>query len=303
LSIRKDHYSQYTPPQSAEKAVSFFAKMEEEDIRTLYFKTLKQGMHGLCFSLYEDGQQPGDVISEKQIRRRMQIIAPYAKWVRSFSTTEGNEVIPIIAREYGLKTLVGCWLSDDLEKNEEEIQGLVKLGKEGYVDIAAVGNEVLYRNDLPLHALVQTILKVKGELGDIPVGYVDAYYEFTRHESLSDACDVILSNCYPFWEGTHLNDSLGHMQYMFYESMSAAKGKRVIITETGWPSRGESLKGSEPNEINAMKYFIQSQMWSKQNKVDMFYFSSFDESWKKNAEGEVGAFWGIWDKSERLKYE
>lgn len=39
----------------------------------------------------------------------MKIIAPYTKWVRSFSCTEGNEFIPIIAREYGIKTLVGAW--------------------------------------------------------------------------------------------------------------------------------------------------------------------------------------------------
>ena len=26
----------------------------------------------------------------------------------------------------------------------------------------------------------------------------------------------------------------------------------------------------------------------------MFYFSSFDESWKVEAEGDVGAYWGLW---------
>ncbi len=303
MSIRKDHLSSYTPSQHPNQDGSFFEEMAEKDIRSLYFQVLSKGMHGLCFSLYEEGQEPGDVISEKQIRRRIEIIAPYAKWVRSFSTTEGNDLIPKLAKEYGMKTLVGCWLSDDREKNEEEVQSLIKLGKQGYVDIAAVGNEVLYRNDLPLEELLQVISKVKAELSDIPVGYVDAYYEFTRHERLSSSCDVILSNCYPFWEGTNLNDSLSHMQYMFQQSMLAAKGKRVIVTETGWPSRGKSLKGADPNEINAMKYFIQSQLWSRKDKVDMFYFSSFDESWKKNAEGEVGAFWGIWDKNEKLKYQ
>ena len=30
-------------------------------------------------------------------------------------------------------------------------------------------------------------------------------------------------------------------------------------------------------------------------------FSSFDEAWKVGAEGDVGAFWGLWDKDEQLK--
>ena len=45
-------------------------------------------------------------------------------------------------------TLVGAWLGDDDEINKREIAGLIKLAKEGYVDIAAVGNEVMYRGDL-----------------------------------------------------------------------------------------------------------------------------------------------------------
>ena len=39
--------------------------------------------------------------------------------------------------------MVGAWLGDDLEMNEAEIAGLIALAKEGCVDIAAVGNEVL----------------------------------------------------------------------------------------------------------------------------------------------------------------
>jgi exo-beta-1,3-glucanase (GH17 family) len=34
----------------------------------------------------------------------------------------------------------------------------------------------------------------------------------------------------------------------------------------------------------------------------MMYFSSFDESWKTGPEGDVGAYWGLWDKSGKLKY-
>jgi exo-beta-1,3-glucanase (GH17 family) len=32
------------------------------------------------------------------------------------------------------------------------------------------------------------------------------------------------------------------------------------------------------------------------------YFSSFDEAWKIDSEGDVGAYWGIWDKDGKLKY-
>ena len=306
MSFRKEntpHLSSFDVTTSDYTNGFDFTEKSTEDINKLFNEVLDAGMHGLCFSLYEDGQKPGDIISEEQVRRRMKIIAPYTKWVRSFSCTEGNEFIPKIARELGIKTLVGAWLGDDPEVNEKEIEGLIKLANEGYVDIAAVGNEVMYRGDLTEDELLDFIQKVKNEIpSDILVGYVDAYYEFTIKPRITAACDVILTNCYPYWEGSTIDYSLPHMKNMFYQASGAANGKKIIITETGWPSKGESFKDSHPSEENAMKYFINSQIWSKEANIDIFYFSSFDESWKVGAEGEVGAYWGIWDKNEKLKY-
>ena len=52
-----------------------------------------------------------------------------------------------------------------------------------------------------------------------------------------------------------------------------------------------------------MKYFIAVQEWANNKNIELFYFSSFDESWKVNQEGEVGTAWGIWDKNEKLKFD
>jgi len=280
-----------------------FSNKSNDELKDLFRKVLNDGMHGLCYSAYEEGQKPGDILSEEQIRRRMKIIAPYTKWIRSFSCIEGNELIPQIAKEFGIKTLVGAWLGNDAEKNEEEIAGLIQLAKEGFVDIAAVGNEVLYREDMSEEALLDTILRVKEAIPEIPVGYVDAYYEFAARPEITNACDVILANCYPFWESCHADYSLMYMKEMFYQAVHAGGGdKQVIITETGWPSQGEDFKGALPSPENALKYFLNTQLWSKEENIDIFYFTSFDESWKVGAEGDVGAYWGIWDKDENLKY-
>ncbi|UGS20114.1 glycoside hydrolase family 17 protein [Flavobacterium cyclinae] len=274
-----------------------------EVLSVVFSQCLQSGMHGLCFSMYEEGQKPGDQISEEQVRRRLKIMAPYTKWVRSFSCTEGNEFVPKIARELGMKTLVGAWLGDDAEKNEKEMDALIQLANEGYVDIAAIGNEVMYRKDLTEDELLAFIKKGRDEIpAHIPVGYVDAYYEFTIKPRITEACDVILTNCYPYWEGTNQEYALAHMKSMYHQALAAANGKKVIITETGWPSQGESFKDSHPSIENAMKYFINTQLWSKSEQIEIFYFSSFDESWKVGPEGEVGAHWGIWDKNEKIKF-
>lgn len=271
-------------------------------LKDLFRKVLEAGMHGIGFSPYIEGQTPGDIITEKQIRRRLEIIQPYTKWVRSFSCTEGNELIPKIAKEYGIKTLVGAWLGKDDKINQQEVENLINLSKEGYVDIAAVGNEVMLRGDLTEDELIGFINRVKQAIPGIPVGYVDAYFEFDVKPRITEACDVVLANCYPYWEGCHIDYSLLYMKEMYNRAIRAANGKPVIISETGWPSQGTNFGAAIPSDENFIKYFINTQKWSKEDNIAIFYFSSFDESWKVGAEGDVGAYWGLWDKDERLKY-
>jgi len=50
-----------------------------------------------------------------------------------------------------------------------------------------------------------------------------------------------------------------------------------------------------------LKYFINATQWANKRGVELYYFSSFDESWKVHHEGDVGQRWGIWDKNEKLK--
>ena len=280
-----------------------FTNKTEADLRSIFTELLNNGMHGLCFSPYLEGQEPGSLISEEQIRKKIEIIRPYTRWIRIFSCTDGNEMIPRIAKEYGLKTMVGAWLGVNQTINEEEIANVIRIGKEGYADIVAVGNEVLYREDLTEEELLKFIRQVKNELPGIPVGYVDAYYEFCNRPAITEACDIILANCYPFWEGCHIDYSLLYMKDMYHRALKAGNGKKVIITETGWPNRGTSFEHSEPSFNNAIRYFINAQLWSKEMNIEMFYFSSFDETWKMGGEGDVGAYWGLWDKNGNLKYQ
>ena len=276
--------------------------LSENELKELGSEILESKVHGICFSLYEDAQQPGDFVSDEQIERRLKILKPYTNWIRTFSSTDEHARIAQIAVDMGFKTLVGAWLSDDLKSNDNEIEGLLELASKGLVNIAAVGNEVIYRKELAENELISYINHVKENINNIPVGYVDAYYEFRDRPNITNACDVILANCYPFWEGCASEYSLLYMKDMFQEATKAANGKKVIITETGWPSAGSDLWGAHPSYKNFLQYFINTQLWSKNNNIDIFYFSSFDESWKVDNEGDVGAYWGLWDKNEERKF-
>ncbi|MEQ9297037.1 MAG: MFS transporter [Cyclobacteriaceae bacterium] len=273
------------------------------ELRSIFSKTLNNGMHGLCFSPYEEGQKIGDILNRDQISKRMDIIAPHTKWVRSFSCTDGNELIPEVAHEKGLKTMVGAWIGHDKAKNQLEIDNLVKLANNGCVDIAVVGNEVLLRNELQEDEVISYINKAREALpGHVQLGYVDAYYQFLDRPALVDACDIILANCYPFWEGIPCEEAAQSVQQMYAVTKEVAKGKKVIVSETGWPSGGDSIGSATPTEESAMKFFTNTQKWSQEQEIELFHFSSFDEPWKRAYEGEAGAQWGLWEEDGSLKY-
>ena len=264
--------------------------------------TLQRGVHGLCFSPYLEGQQPGDQIPEAQIRERLQIIKPVTGWVRSFSCTDGHEHTPRIAHELGFKTLVGAWLGTDAKINEAELQGVIEVARAGHADIVAVGNEVLLREDMSEDELLACIQRVKDALPGVAVGYVDAYYLFEKHPRITAVCDVVLTNCYPFWEGCPREQALAYMQTMVARTRAAAPGKRVVISETGWPDQGSAFHGSVPSREGAMQYFVDTCRWAAEDGIEVFWFAAFDEAWKVGAEGDVGAFWGLWDKDGVLKF-
>lgn len=279
-----------------------FSGLSTEELRAIARKIIGDKIHGISFSPYIEGQGPGTQIEEQQIRDRMKIIQSNVNWVRSFSCTDGNEQIPQIAKENGLNTMVGVWLGHDLEINEQELANAIEVAKAGHVNVLAVGNEVLLRGDLTEDQLIDYIKRAKEALPGVEVGYVDAYYEFEDHPRVTEVCDVILANCYPFWEGCHADYSLLYMKDMYRRAQRAANGRRVIITETGWPNIGSAEFGAVPSEANALKYFINTYLWAEEEGIEIFYFSSFDETWKVEAEGDVGAYWGLWDADGNFKY-
>lgn len=277
--------------------------MRDAGLHTAFLDQLNKGVHGFCLSIYRENQYPGDRITEDQIRKRLQILKPYTEWIRVFSCTEGHELIPPIAKELGFKTLVGAWISKNDQTNQQEIANLIELMSSGYVDQASVGNEVLFRGDLSESEIIEYIEQVKSQTNNIPVSYVDVYYEINQRPKLIEACDILMINCYPFWEGASIEQADTYLQEMVVQTQKVSNGKEVILTETGWPSNGQKVGDAVPSPENFMKYFLLTQLWAEGSETPTFYFSSFDESWKIHAEGWAGTAWGLWDSEEKFKFK
>lgn len=260
-------------------------------------------LYGIDFSPYIDGQDPdyGAKVNVTQLRDRMSIVAPHTEWIRTFGSSGGLENSGVIAHELGLKVAVGAWLGKDTSANEREISALISEANAGDADLVIVGSETLYRNDLTEDQLIDYIKRVKQAAPNVKVTTADTYGELKAHPRVVEACDVVMVNYYPYFDGISIDDAIPVMKGAYADISNMSGGKQVIVSETGWPSTGDIKGKAVPSPENASLYFNEFVSWARGNNISYFYFEAFDETWKIRSEGPQGAHWGIWDKDGRLK--
>jgi exo-beta-1,3-glucanase (GH17 family) len=221
--------------------------------------------------------------------------------MRTFSSGGSLRNEGRIAHELGLKAAISAWLDSDLAGNEEQMQALIDVGKEGQVDLAIVGGEVLLRDDMTEDQLIAYINRVKTELPGVQVATSDSYAEMLAHPNVMAACDVVMVNIYPYWEGKSVNEAVPYLAQQYNAVVSAAGGKEVIIGETGWPSAGNRVGNAVASVPNAAKFFADFESWANANGVKSFYFEATDEKWKAQYGGTAEASFGIWYSNATMK--
>jgi glucan 1,3-beta-glucosidase len=259
-------------------------------------------LDALNFSPYRNGQNPNNnvFISRSQIIERMSVIRPYTKAIRTFTVLSGLGVAAKVAHNFGLKTFVGAWIGRDTVVNNAEIDTLIAMSLRGEVDTAAIGSEALLRGDITEAKLIEHINRFRAAVPNVPVATADVYSELISHPNVVKACDFLYGNFYPYWEGVDVKYGVANLDASYHNLLDTAGGKRVLISEAGWPSNGDLYGQSLPSLENAAFYFLNLVSWSKAEKVSINYFEAFDETWK-TSEGSVGANWGIFDTAGIMK--
>ena len=96
-----------------------------------------------------------DVDADSKIRADLKKLSTLTRAVRLYSSTEGNELVPPIAAEFGIKVTVGAWIDKDKDRNKREIEAAINLARRNSNVIGVVvGNETIYRGEaVPLENL------------------------------------------------------------------------------------------------------------------------------------------------------
>jgi exo-beta-1,3-glucanase (GH17 family) len=264
------------------------------------FISLDETRISINYSPYVGGISPeqNSPVLLSLMEEHLEILRPYAHTLRLFGVSgELTKVYKVAKEKYGFRIIAGCWFDRNYTEKQiySELDTLIKLANDGYVDIAVVGSELLFRRDIPADDLIKYIEYVRAGINDpaIPVTTSDTATAWLNNPALAEACDVILVTIYPFFSEVPIEDAAEALIATYNEILNIAGDKRVIISETGWPTAGSSEGAAVPSPENAAGYFNEVLKWSLTEGVEVVFFSAFDEAWKREGRNrDIGMHWG-----------
>lgn len=237
---------------------------------------------------------------------------PRALAIRTYSSREGLEQVPRLAQKHALTVYQGAWLTSQRKPdgaptfNDLEISSAIRLAN-AYpetVRCVIVGNEVLLRGELTPKELIEYIHQVKSSVSQ-PVTYADVWAFFERYPEVGRAVDILTIHILPYWEDEPVSSekAIAHVLWVYERMQSLFPGKQIFIGEIGWPTKGRSRGAAVPSLKNSIEFSHAVSTLAGEKSFDFNWVEAFDQPWKSQIEGTVGANWGIFNADRHAKAE
>ena len=245
-------------------------------------------------------------IAPEQIAEDLAQLAKISDCVRTYSIESGLDQVPEVASKVGLKVIQGIWLGSNRAKNLAQISTAVGLTKQ-YPDVitaVVVGNEVLLRGEMTTADLAATIRSVKSQV-TVPVTYADVWEYWLRNREVYDAVDFVTIHILPYWEDIPVRAKFAasHVDAIRKRMAVAFPAKEILVGETGWPSEGRMREGALPSRTNQARVVSEILDLAKRENFRVNLIEAYDQPWKRQLEGTVGGYWGLFDSVRReVKY-
>jgi exo-beta-1,3-glucanase (GH17 family) len=258
------------------------------------------------YTPFDKDQSPFDqpfTLRPARMDADLALLATRFECIRTYSMT-GLEAIPEIARRHGLKVMLGAWVNANPVDTAKEIAALIKAANEApdVVTSVIVGNETLLRKEVTGAQLARLIGQVKAQVKQ-PVTYADVWEYWLQYPEVAPAVDFLTIHLLPYWEDdpTGIDDALAHVAQIRQVFGHTFAPKDIVIGETGWPSEGRQRETALPSRVNEAKFIRSFVAMAEQNGWHYNLIEAFDQPWKRQAEGAVGGYWGLFDADRQEK--
>ncbi len=252
------------------------------------------------YSPFDHDQSPFNKplnIRRERVEADVALLAERFDCLRTYSVT-GLDYLPDLARQHGLKLMIGAWVSREPKATRREIERVIRMANAhpDVVSAVIVGNEALLRREISASHLTALIEEVKSRV-EQPVTYADVWEFWERHPEIAPAVDFITIHLLPYWEDdpTGIDGALAQVRRVHDEFEARYAPKPIFIGETGWPSEGRQREDARPSRVNEARFMRGVIDMAEQNGWQYNLIEAFDQPWKRISEGTVGGYWGLFD--------
>lgn len=262
-------------------------------------------IQGFSFSPLREGQSAVTHIlpSEDEIDADLALLAGRTHAVRTYSVEEVLGRIPALAAKHGINVTLGAWIGADPEKNEAELNTLIRVARANYRNVVRVivGNETILRGDIPIKQLGAYLDRVREALA-VPVSTAEPWHVWFKHPELARHVDYIATHMLPYWEGVHVERAVDYVADHVNLLKTTFPDKPIVIAEVGWPSNGRTRHAAVASEANEAIFLRRFLARAEQEKYIYYIMEAFDQPWKQATEGAVGAYWGVYNVYRQPKF-
>lgn len=279
------------------------------------------------------GEEPAPQIKPRksQIERDFAMLAGKVRYVRSYRTTDGGEIMPEIAARYGLKIVPGAWIyspneaklqfgREASEVNAEETRALIRMANQNpNIERVLVGNENILRwdgqkdqrnpNATSPAQLIREIRNVKRNV-KVPVSTAEPWHVWLHYPELAREVDYLAVHILPYWDEQSSEAPLEYLKNKIELLRKAYPNKHIIVTEVGWPSNGAERRSPATGMVKRATPAEQARnirnavAWLKSQNIQYFVVEAVDQPWKAyDLEGKAGGYWGLWNADREQKFD
>lgn len=289
---------------------------EDADLTRILQETIGPIFHGVAYSP-QMAIEPQCGLTERNILLDVAKISTISTRIRTYGT-QCNQTELVLSAIQSLnvpvKLSMGIWIGKNETVNQDqlsEMKRVLRTYPHLMFDSIFIGNEVLFRQDQPMHKLIGYINEsrefVRSLGSDIPIGTSDLGSLVTT-ELLAN-CDIFGANIHPFFGGEAVEKALewtiNFLKY-YIEPLNLGKAK-IVVSEVGWPSDGGLYMDAKASKAN-LQYFIEDWVCKiGLHDYDWFYFEAFDEPWKEifyEGDNKWETHWGMFtgERENKLNF-
>lgn len=252
---------------------------------------------GITYSPYSDSgscKSESDIQSDIQKLTDFDIIRVYAPDCSCVSAIMG-------AMGSNQKIFAGLYYMDSLSSDISTLATQVKASSQGWDGIyaVAVGNEWVNSGTYSASEVASAVSSGRSLLQD--QGYsgkvvtVDTIPAYENNNELCEASDFIAANSHAYWDGNvEAANSGTWLEQQIADVKSACGGsKSVLITETGWPTKGDTYGSngvpSTANQLACIKSIAEAV------PDQVIFFTAYNDLWKQPGSQNCEQYWGIFN--------